>query len=102
MRKDEVFRLFRDSVDEVTQETFDKLLELIVQIQSIRLNITGNRECLPLPQENHKLRENEENQEKPVLMKDVGNLRLQILDEPSMDELMKMKSLFLSEHRNKI
>ena len=46
MRKDEVFRLFRDSVDDVTKETFDKLLELIVQIQSIRLNITGNRECL--------------------------------------------------------
>ena len=92
MRKDEVFRLFRDSVDEVTQETFDKLLELIVQIQSIRLNITGNRECLSLPQENHKLGENDENQEKPILMKDVGNLRLQILD-----ELMNMKSLFLSE-----
>ena len=30
--KDEVFRSFRDSIDDVTKETFDKLLELIVQI----------------------------------------------------------------------
>ena len=71
--KDEVFRLFRDSVDDVTKETFDKLLELLIQNQSVRLNIIGNRECLSLPKEkeNQKLRENDENQEKPVLMEDI-------------------------------
>ena len=74
--KDEVFRLFRYSVDGVTKETFDKLSELLIQNQSVRLNIVGNRECLPLPKENQKLRENDENQEKPVLMEDIGNLRL--------------------------
>ena len=47
--KDEVFRLFRDSVDDVTKETFDKLLDLLIQNQSVRLNIAGNRECLSLP-----------------------------------------------------
>ena len=51
-RKDEVFRLFRDSVDDVTKETFDKLLELLIQNQSARLNIVGNRECLSVPKEN--------------------------------------------------
>ena len=29
--KDEVFRLFRDSTDDVTKETFDKLLKLLIQ-----------------------------------------------------------------------
>ena len=74
-RKDKVFRLFRDSFDDVTKETFDKLLELLIQNQSVRLNIIGNRECLSLPKENQKLRGNDENEENTVLMKDVGNLR---------------------------
>ena len=90
--KDEVFiRLFRYSVDGVTKETFDKLSELLIQNQSVRLNIVGNRECLPLPKENQKLRENDENQEKPVLMEDIGNLRLQILE-----EFRNMKSSFFN------
>ena len=54
-QKDEVFRLFRDSADDVTEETFDKLLELLIQNQSFRLNIVGNWECLPLRKENQKL-----------------------------------------------
>ena len=68
--KDKVFRLFRDCVDGVTKETFDKLLELLIQNQSVRLIIIGNLQCLSLPtkKENQKLRENDENQEKPVLM----------------------------------
>ena len=28
-RRDEVFRLFRDSVDDVTKDTFDKFMELL-------------------------------------------------------------------------
>ena len=90
--KDEVFRLFRDSVDDVTKETFDKLLELLIQNQSVRLNIIGNQKCLSLPKENQKLRENDENQENPVLMKYIGNLRLQILE-----EFRNMKRSFLTE-----
>ena len=104
--KDEVFRLFRDSVDDMTEETFEKLWELLIQNQSVKpwrfdylfttsmvkLNIIGNWECLSLPKENQKLRENDENQEKPVLMEDIGNLRLQILK-----EFRNMKSSFLTE-----
>ena len=73
-RKDKVFRLLRDSFDDVTKETFDKLLEVLIQNKSVRLNIIGNRECLSLPKENQKLRGNDENEEKAVLMKDIGNL----------------------------
>ena len=90
--KDQVFRLLRDSVDDTTKETFDKLFELFIQNQSVRLNVLGNQECLLLPKENQKLRANDENQEKPVLMEDIGNLRLQILEESS-----NMKSSFLTE-----
>ena len=89
--KDEVFRLFRDSVDDFTKETFGKVLELLIQNQSVRLNIVGNRECLSLPKKNQKLRENDENQEKPVLMEDIGNLRLQTLE-----EFRNMKSSFFN------
>ena len=85
-------RLFRDSVNDVTKETFDKLLELLIQNQSIRLDIIGNRECLSLPKENQTLRQNDENQEKPVLMEDIGNQTFQILG-----EFRNMKSSFLTE-----
>ena len=62
-RKDEVFRLFRDCGYDVNKENFDKLFELLIQNQSVRLNIVGNQECLSLPKEKQKLRENDENQE---------------------------------------
>ena len=55
-------------------------MELLIQNQSFRLNIIGNQECLSLWKENQKLRKNDENQETPVLMEDIGNLRLQILE----------------------
>ena len=71
---------------------FNKLLDLLIQNQSVRLDIIGNRECLSLPKENQKLKENNENQEKPVLMEDIGNLRLEILE-----EFRNMKSSFLAE-----
>ena len=48
-------------------------MELFSQNQSVRLNIIGNPKCLPL-KENQKLKENDENQEKLVLMEDSGNL----------------------------
>ena len=94
-RKDEIFRLFRESVDDVTKETFDKPLELLIQNQSVRLNIVRNRECLSLPKENQKLRENDENQAKHVSMEDIGNFRLEILE-----EFRNMKSSFLTEVRS--
>ena len=67
-------------------------MELLIENQSVKLIIVGNRECLSLPKENQKLRENDENQEKPVLMEDIGNLRLQVLE-----EFRNMKSSFLTE-----
>ena len=43
---------------------FDKLLESLIQSHSIRLNITGNQECLLLAKENQKLRGNDKNEQK--------------------------------------
>ena len=42
-----------------------------------------------------KLKENDENQEKPILMEDIGNLRLQIFE-----EFRNIKSSSLTEFRN--
>ena len=92
MLKNEVFRLFRDSVDDVTKETSGKLLELLIRNQSVSLTITANRKSLSLPKENQKLRKNDENHEKPVLMEDISNVRLQVLE-----EFRNMKSSFLTE-----
>ena len=51
-----------------------------------------------LPKENQKVRENDENQEKPVLMEDVGNLwGVQILE-----KFGNMKSSFLTEVKHKL
>ena len=47
---------------------------------------------MSLPKENQKLRQNDENQEKPVLTEDIGNLRLQILE-----EFRNMEKSFLAE-----
>ena len=58
----------------------------------VKLNIIGNWECLSLPKENQKLRENDEKQGKTVLVEDIGKLRLQILE-----EFRNMKSSFLAE-----
>ena len=72
--------------------TFDKFLELLPQDHSVRPNIIENRECLSLPKEKQKLRENDENQEKAFLMENIENLRLLVLE-----KLQNLKSLFLSE-----
>ena len=48
-----------------------------------------------MPQENQKLREKNEIQEKTILMEDIGDLRLQMLE-----EFRNMKSLFLTEVKN--
>ena len=65
---------------------------MLIQNQSVRLNIVGSRECFSLPKENQKVRENDGNQEKAVLMEDIGNLILQILE-----DFRNMKSSFLTE-----
>ena len=67
-------------------------MELLIRNQSVSLTIIANRKSLSLPKENQKLRKNDENHEKPVLMEDIGNLRLQVLE-----EFRNMKSSFLTE-----
>ena len=45
--KDDVFELVKDSLDEkIARETFEELLESLIQSQSIKLNAFGDGECL--------------------------------------------------------
>ena len=48
--RDEVFELVKDSTDDdpVTKETFNKLLNQIINSNSVKLDTVGNRECLSL------------------------------------------------------
>ena len=54
--RDEVFELVKDSTDDdtVTKETFDKLLNQLINNNSVKLNFVGNRECLSLPTKSNK------------------------------------------------
>ena len=54
--RDEVFELVKDSTDDdtVTKETFDKLLNQLINNNSVKLNTVGNRECLSLPTKSNK------------------------------------------------
>ena len=54
--RDEVFKLVKDCTDDnkVTKETFDKLLNQLLNSNSIKLHTVGNRECLSLPTESNK------------------------------------------------
>ena len=45
--KDDVFKLVKDSLDEkIARETFEELLESLIQSQSIKPNAFGDGECL--------------------------------------------------------
>ena len=51
--RDEVFELAKDFNDDdtVTKETFNKLLNQLINSNSVKINTVGNRECLSLPTE---------------------------------------------------
>ena len=54
--RDEVFELVKDSTDDdtVTKKTFNKLLNRLINSNSVKLNTIGNRECLSLPTKSNK------------------------------------------------
>ena len=52
--RDEVFELVEDSTDTVTKKTFNKLLNWLINSNSVKLNTIGNRECLSLPTKSNK------------------------------------------------
>ena len=60
--RDEVFEQVKGSTDNdtVTKETFDKLLNPLINSNSFKLNTIGNRECLSLPTES--IKRNRQNQ----------------------------------------
>ena len=54
--RDEVFKLVKDSPDDdtLTKETFDTLLNQLINSNSVKLNTIGNREYLSLSTESNK------------------------------------------------
>ena len=92
--RDEVFELVKDSTDDdtVTKETFDKLLNQLINNNSVKLNTVGNRECLSLPTKSNK--KNQQNHiEDPLNVENCfTNLKSVITD-----EFESLKISFLQE-----
>ena len=92
--KDEVFELVKDSTDDdrVTKETFDKLLNQLINSNPVKLNTVGNRECLSLPTESNK-RHQQNHLENHL---NVEN-RFKKLKSDITDEFESLKKSFLKE-----
>ena len=53
--RNEVFDLVQTSLDtDITRETFDELLQNMVESKVVKLRTVGDRECLSLPKEEAK------------------------------------------------
>ena len=53
--RNEVFDLVQSSLDsDITRETFDKLLQDMIEVDAVKLRTIGERECLSLPKEEPK------------------------------------------------
>ena len=53
--RNEVFDLIQSSPDsDITFETFDELLQDIIEVNAVKLQTVGERECLFLPKEEQK------------------------------------------------
>ena len=89
--RDEVFELLKDS-DTVTKETFDKLLNQLINSNSVKLNTVGNREFLSLPTESNK--RNQQNHIENHF--NVGNC-FKNLKSVITDEFESLKNIFLKE-----
>ena len=92
--RDEVFEFVKDSTDDdtVTKETFDKLLNQLINNNSIKLNTVGNRECLSLPTKSNK-KNQQSHIEDPLNVKNCfTNLKSVITD-----EFESLKKSFLQE-----
>ena len=92
--RDEVFELVKDSTDDdtVTKETFDKLLNQLINNNSVKLNTVGNRECLSLPTKSNK-KNQQSHIEDPLSVENCfTNLKSVITD-----EFESLKKSFLQE-----
>ena len=53
--RNQVFHLVQTSLDtDITRETFDELLQNMVESKAVKLRTVGDRECLSLPKEEAK------------------------------------------------
>ena len=92
--RDEVFELVKDSTDDdtVTKETFDKLLNQLINNNSVKLNTVGNRECLSFPTKSNK-KNQQSHIEDPLNVENCfTNLKSVIAD-----EFESLKKSFLQE-----
>ena len=92
--RDKVFELVKDSTndDTVTKETFDMLLNQLINSNSVKLNTIGNRQSLSLPTESNK--RNQQNQLENHFNKESCSKNLK---SAITDEFEYLKKFFLKE-----
>ena len=92
--RDEVFELVKDSTHDntVTKETFDKLLNQLINSYSVELNTVGNRECLSLPTKSNKRNQQNHIENHFNVENCFKNLKSVITD-----EFVSLKKSFLEE-----
>ena len=92
--RDKAFELVKDSNDDdtVTKETFDKLLNPLINSNSVKLNTVGNRECLSLPTESNKRNQQNHIENRFNVENCFKNLKFVITD-----EFESLKNYFLKE-----
>ena len=92
--RDKAFELVKDSNDDdtVTKETFDKLLNPLINSNSVKLNTVGNRECLSLPTESNKRNQQNHIENRFNVENCFKNLKFVITD-----EFESLKNSFLKE-----
>ena len=74
------------------RETFKKLLESLIQSQSIKVNAVGNQECLSMPKEKHTSGKVDKKTEILILKEQFQNLKTELIE-----EFRNMKKLDFAE-----
>ena len=89
--------MVKDSTDDntVTKETFDKLLTKLINSNSVKLNTVGNRDCLSLPTESNKRKQQNHIENHFNVENCFKNLKSIITDEVEFLKKYFLKELFI-------
>ena len=94
--RSEVFDLYQSSLDtDITRETFDELLQNVVESNAVKLQTIGDRGCLSLPKEEAKDADTITNKNKSDL--EVFQLQLEKFKSSLYEQFSSFKQSFITE-----
>ena len=94
--RNEVFDLVQTSLEtDITRETFDELLQNMVESKAVKLRTVGDRECLSLPKEEAKDGDGINNRTKSNL--EIFQLQLEKFKSSLYEQFSSFKQCFIAE-----